>query len=245
MVGFSFIMIETVLSTVLSSLILISSTTTLTPPPPTPQVVFTRVLPEKNFVVYSVEKNEDLAAVASKNYGSEDYWTTVWNDNAWITDPDVVEKGQLITIRTQKPDAPEELTTELAEKDAALVQKKNEEYLKQIGYLRTEPVQTTIMPTQTKPVNATNVAGTMTEEQITYLGNCEAGMNPAKNTGNGYYGAFQFSYNTWKNLNTGYERADLAPIEVQKAAVQQLLQRSSIFNQFPSCANKMRTAGLI
>jgi hypothetical protein len=70
-------------------------------------------------------------------------------------------------------------------------------------------------------------------------------MNPARNSGNGYYGAFQFSYGTWKSLNTGYERADLAPIEVQKAAVKQLLQRSSIHAQFPGCASKMRNAGLI
>jgi hypothetical protein len=46
-------------------------------------------------------------------------------------------------------------------------------------------------------------------------------------------------------MNTGYERADLAPLEVQKVAVRQLLQRSSIYNQFPGCAHKMHSEGLI
>jgi hypothetical protein len=95
------------------------------------------------------------------------------------------------------------------------------------------------------PVVASNTASSISDAAITYLGNCEAGMNPARNSGNGYYGAFQFSYGTWKNLNTGYDRADLAPIEVQETAVKQLLLRSSIYGQFPACAQKMHAAGLI
>jgi resuscitation-promoting factor RpfB len=109
-------------------------------------------------------------------------------------------------------------------------------------------IPTVITPIATQvpaPVIASNVAGPVSDAAITYLGNCEAGMNPTKNTGNGYYGAFQFSYGTWQSLNTGYARADLAPIEVQEAAVKQLLSRSSIYNQFPACSRKMRDAGLI
>ncbi len=93
------------------------------------------------------------------------------------------------------------------------------------------------------PVQA--IPRVLTEDQVTFLGTCEAGMDPAKNTGNGYYGAFQFSHGTWRSMNTGYERADLAPIEVQKDAVQRLVQRSSIFTQFPACANRMRSIGMI
>lgn len=99
--------------------------------------------------------------------------------------------------------------------------------------------------TQTPAPIVINAASPISDDAITYLGNCEAGMNPARNSGNGYYGAFQFSYGTWKSMNTGYERADLAPIEVQEAAVKQLLQRSSIYNQFPGCSRKMHAAGLI
>jgi hypothetical protein len=223
---------QTLLTTVLSSALFLS-TSVASPTPAANQVVFTRVLPEKDFVGYMVEKDSTLAGVAQNAYGSEDYWTVVWNDNPMITDPDVVKKDQIVKIRAQKPVVPTKLT-----------EQKNDAYLKQIGYQSVLQAQPTVMPTQAPVAPATSASG-ISEEAITYLGNCEAGMNPAKNTGNGYYGAFQFSYGSWKNLNTGYERADLAPIEVQKAAVRQLLQRSSVFHQFPACANKMRGIGLI
>lgn len=99
-------------------------------------------------------------------------------------------------------------------------------------------------PTQVA-LDLSNSPQSLTPEQITFLGNCEAGMDPTKNTGNGYYGAFQFSYGTWQSMNTGYERADLAPLEVQIDAVQRLLQRSSIYTQFPACARKMQSLGMI
>lgn len=91
-------------------------------------------------------------------------------------------------------------------------------------------------------VPATSV---LSDAQIQFLGNCESGMRPDANTGNGYYGAFQFSYSTWQAMGMGYERADLAPLEVQIVAVQKLLSRSSIWTQFPGCAYKMQSLGLI
>lgn len=106
------------------------------------------------------------------------------------------------------------------------------------------PEVTTIPDSQSAPVT-TAASGPLSEEQITFLGTCEAGMNPARNSGNGYYGAFQFSYGTWKSMGTGYERADMAPLEVQKDAVQRLLQRSSIYTQFPGCSRKMHAQGII
>ncbi len=87
--------------------------------------------------------------------------------------------------------------------------------------------------------------GSLTAAQIQFLGNCEAGMNPTRNSGNGYYGAFQFSLGTWNAMGTGYARADLAPLDVQIRAVQNLLSRSSIFGQFPGCANQMVANGLL
>lgn len=235
---------ETLLTTVLSSA-LILSTTFSTPTPATTNVVFTRVLPEKDYVGYVVEKNSTLAEIALKAYGSEDYWTVVWNDNPAIADPDEVSVDQVLKIRVQKPTESIELSEVLSERDSVLTQQKNDAYLKQIGYQSTIEAQPTVTPTQATPAPVSNGASPISEEAITYLGSCEAGNNPAKNTGNGYYGAFQFSQGTWNRMNTGYARADLAPIEVQRAAVKQLLSGSSIYNQFPGCARKMKSAGLI
>jgi hypothetical protein len=98
-----------------------------------------------------------------------------------------------------------------------------------------------------KPVSSTfrYVTGPLSEAQIQFLGNCESGMTATRNSGNGFYGAFQFTISTWNAMGTGYARADLAPLDVQIAAVQKLLSKSSIFNQFPGCARKMQAAGLL
>lgn len=260
-------MIETILSTVLSSQLSFLKPS-ISSKPPTPQIVFTRVLPQENYVSYAVQKNDTLDSIARNYYGSADYSTTLWNDNSWITDPNNLESGRMINIRTEKPAKPEALDTNLSAESDALTEKEDQAYLQKIGYLPSSdtsiptitPVPTLVpslvvtqitpLPTVTPVVTQVSIvpsstASSLSDDAITYLGNCEAGMNPAKNTGNGYYGAFQFSYGTWKNLNTGYDRADLAPIDVQKAAVRQLLQRSSIYNQFPACAQKMRGAGVL
>ena len=67
---------------------------------------------------------------------------------------------------------------------------------------------------------------------------CESGNNYASNTGNGYYGAYQFSGSTWNSMSTGYSRADLAPPAVQDDAARRLQARAG-WGQWPSCAAKL------
>lgn len=94
-------------------------------------------------------------------------------------------------------------------------------------------------------VSAQNAPAVLSAAAINALGMCESGMTANRNTGNGFFGAFQFSAGTWNSLGTGYARADLAPIGVQIEAVQRLLARSSIWGQFPACASKLAAQGLI
>lgn len=243
-------MLETVFTTIVSSALFITSSA-FTSVNATPSMVFTQTLPEKTFVSYTVQEGDTLAEISQKYFGTEDFWTNIWNDNQWISDPENIEEGKMIKVRAFIPLQAAELETVLAEREAALVDQKNQEYLKSIGYLTAEEVTPTMaiptaLPTQAPaPVAPATAASPISEEAITALGACEAGNDPTKNTGNGYYGAFQFSYGTWQSMNTGYERADLAPIDVQRAAVKQLLSRSSIYNQFPGCARKMASQGLI
>lgn len=68
---------------------------------------------------------------------------------------------------------------------------------------------------------------------------CESHGNYKTNTGNGYYGAYQFSISTWNSLNTGYERADLAPPAVQdKAIIDNTNRTSGLVTQNPGCYKK-------
>lgn len=256
-------MIQTILITALSTQLnfvkpALSST------PPTPQVVFTRVLPEQNYVSYVVEKNDTLKSIALAYYGTEDAWTILAKDNPNVSDPENLTEGMLLKIRVENDQKAQDAASQVAQNQSVLV-KRLDEPIAGVSASPTDdnmvmptPTPTiTVIPTQTEvtapsapvvtqaPIVVSRAASPISDEAITSLGNCEAGMNPTRNSGNGYYGAFQFSYGTWKSMNTGYERADLAPIQVQEAAVKQLLQRSSIYNQFPGCARKMHAEGLI
>ncbi len=174
---------------------------------------------------YAVKEGDAISKIAQQEYGSSDFWTNIWNDNPWIENPNLIEEGWILKIKNIKPTETEDLKDELEQK------------LKPTHTILTAP--TTLTTTQTYS------AGPLNENQINFLGNCESGMTAARNSGNGYFGAFQFSYGTWRSMGTAYERPDMAPIEVQKDAVQRLVQRSIIFTQFPACARKMQALGIL
>lgn len=80
---------------------------------------------------------------------------------------------------------------------------------------------------------------------LTKLRTCESGGNYQTNTGNGYYGAYQFSQSTWdrvarQRLGIPYTRADLAPPEVQDQAIiaNTNLSKGGLATQNPGCFKK-------
>jgi len=191
----------------------------------------------KNFP-WTVDKGESISEIAAIWYGDASFASTLWNDNPWIADPSVLEAGWVLEVRSIKPILPTPLKPDLVAK---------QKYLQPGTYLQIQPVRLAQPELINTPVVqvASYSGGSLNEAQIQFLGTCESGMTASRNSGNGYYGAFQFSPATWRNMGTAYERADMAPIEVQKEAVQRLLSRSSIFTQFPGCARKMRSLGMI
>jgi hypothetical protein len=69
------------------------------------------------------------------------------------------------------------------------------------------------------------------------LRQCESGGNYQENTGNGFYGAYQFSASTWTAL--GYPgRPDQEPPAMQDQAAQKL-QAQSGWGQWPACSRKL------
>ena len=70
------------------------------------------------------------------------------------------------------------------------------------------------------------------------LRHCESGGNYADNTGNGYYGAYQFSLGTWRGLGLSGLPSQAAPA-VQDEAAQRLEARSG-WGQWPSCSRRLR-----
>ena len=201
--------------------------------PQIPQVDYT--IPLENpirEVIYVVKKDDTLAAIAEDQYGSSEYWPNILKDNDWIKNPNILEEGQELKISTTPP-------LLIAKYESPSPVQLEEEIVLGASF----EVEETDVPQLA--AQAKYVGGPLSDEQITFLGTCESGMTATRNSGNGYYGAFQFSIGTWNSMGTGYIRADLAPLEVQRDAVQRLLSRSSIWTQFPGCASKMRGVGLI
>ncbi|MFT4189639.1 MAG: ubiquitin-like domain-containing protein [Aeromicrobium sp.] len=69
------------------------------------------------------------------------------------------------------------------------------------------------------------------------LAQCESGGNPATNTGNGFYGLYQFSASTWRAMG-GSGLPSEASAEEQTMRAQQLQARSG-WGQWPGCAAKL------
>jgi hypothetical protein len=82
-----------------------------------------------------------------------------------------------------------------------------------------------------------SVIGPATGDVWYQLRMCEAGNDYARNSGNGYYGAYQYNLSTWGGYG-GYDRPDLAPPAVQDAKAQET-QAARGWSPWPACARKL------
>lgn len=71
------------------------------------------------------------------------------------------------------------------------------------GWVAAEFLAVAPLPTPTPHAVATTSGGP-TADQMAALANCESGGNYAINTGNGYYGAYQFAQQTWDAVAAQY-----------------------------------------
>lgn len=66
---------------------------------------------------------------------------------------------------------------------------------------------------------------------------CESGGNPSTNTGNGYYGLYQFSVSTWRGVGGSGLPSDASAAEQTKRA--QILYNRSGAGQWPVCGRNL------
>jgi len=66
------------------------------------------------------------------------------------------------------------------------------------------------------------------------LRQCESGDNYSANTGNGFYGAYQFGYSTWRSMGTEFAVASDAPPWVQDAEALRLYNMEGS-SPWPNC----------
>ena len=86
-------------------------------------------------------------------------------------------------------------------------------------------------------VTSAGAASAATADDFRRLRVCESGGNYSINTGNGYYGAYQFDRRTWQGL--GYSgTANQHPPAVQDEAAQRL-QAARGWQPWPACSRKL------
>jgi len=92
-------------------------------------------------------------------------------------------------------------------------------------------------PSPTPPPQSGPPAGQPSPATWAALRQCESGGNYAENTGNGFYGAYQFTLSTWEEL--GYAGLpSLAPPSVQNQAAARL-QALRGWDQWPVCSVRL------
>ena len=85
--------------------------------------------------------------------------------------------------------------------------------------------------------SAGTTGGEVGDDVWAKLAQCESGGDPTTNTGNGFYGMYQFTLETWQSLGgTGYpHEADAAT----QTAMAKKLQAQAGWGQWPGCADKL------
>jgi LysM repeat protein len=142
---------------------------------------------------YTVASGDSLSAIADAN--SLPSWRDLWNANTVISDPNLIYPGQDFVIPTGvTAERPLPVTINAAPLDAA-----------SNAYNAQRPVATHAVVTNPNASQG---------DVFARIRQRESGGNYATNTGNGYYGAYQYDIGTWGNFR-GYARADLAPPSVQ------------------------------
>jgi len=102
---------------------------------------------------------------------------------------------------------------------------------------RTAPTLAVGGMTATLGALATPSAEAATSQDFKRLRQCESGDNYRTNTGNGYYGAYQFELRTWRGLGyDGYPHR-ASPATQDKAARE--LQADRGWSPWPACARKL------
>lgn len=79
-------------------------------------------------------------------------------------------------------------------------------------------------------------------DSLSALRNCESGGNYRTNTGNGYYGGYQFSADTWRALGYG-GLPHTAPPAIQDEAALRLASTRG-WSQWPACSRSLGLRGV-
>ena len=170
----------------------------------------------------------DTLDAVSTAHGSD--YVRVFNANAHIANPNIVNAGEQIRIPAAEEQLPDRYSAFVAASTPAPAPVQQVAYTapQQAYYQQPAPRQQYVAPA------ATPAQGAGVWDQIAQ---CESGGNWNINTGNGYSGGLQFAPGTWAAYGDGSSSAATASKEAQIAAAEKVLAAQG-WGAWPSCSAK-------
>jgi len=131
---------------------------------------------------YTVVAGDNLSAIAQAQQLAS--WRPLWNANAELTDPNLIDAGQVLSVPVvDEAHRPLPADANVAALNAA--------------------------PTYQAPSRQAEGVGGL----LARVRQHESGGNYAANTGNGYYGAYQFDLRTWSGVGGSGLPSNASPAE--------------------------------
>jgi LysM repeat protein len=146
--------------------------------------------------IYVVQPGDNLSEIAQTE--QLESWLPLWNANPGLADPNLIYAGQKLTI----PTGPTTNRPLPADTTATPVRT----YVPAGGQLYDASANAT--PAVATANYASGVSGILSRVRMR-----ESGGNYADNTGNGYYGAYQFSLGTWESVGGSGLPSNASPAE--------------------------------
>lgn len=143
---------------------------------------------------YTVVAGDNLSAIAETQQLAS--WRPLWNANAELTDPNLIYAGQVLTVPV----------AEVA--DRPLPADANITALNAAPTYQAPSRQVAARPVARTAVYAEGAGGLLARVR-----QHESGGNYATNTGNGYYGAYQFDQRTWNGVGGSGLPSNASPAE--------------------------------
>jgi len=154
-------------------------------PKSTPRPVVNVASPAPAPKTHTVQSGDSLSIIATEE--NLDSWRPMWDANPVVTDPNLIYAGEQLVV----PDGP---TTPRPLPEGVEVQP--------VGAISSAPRSAT---TANYAEGAPGLLARIRQR--------ESGGNYADNTGNGYYGAYQFSLGTWRGVGGSGLPSDASPAE--------------------------------
>jgi LysM repeat protein len=149
---------------------------------------------------YQVQDGDSLSTIAKDQ--QLESWKPLWDVNPVVTDPNVIYPGQQLTV----PNGP---TTDRPLPESAVAQPVTTNTAPQT-YHNYSGSASGYTQSYTRPAaNYSAGAGGL----FARIRSRESGGNYAENTGNGYYGAYQFNLGTWRSVGGSGLPSDASPAE--------------------------------